>query len=204
MVSDGKNSATIKSEATALDITGWNLGSLTLTMPVSDDQENGCNTGVLNLQVGATSVESVNGSMAGIAKNMTVQLLSGKACATPVGVNPYVSYLNNASISQILKPQINQIVLASQLVPVANSYAATGPMFQWSTYTGQTSDQDDDKIKPVLDWSANPEDFIFDDGDGDWSDAGSSWLAGFLGTDKTTSPDAAALCNLSVTLSNGS
>lgn len=131
---------------------------------------------------------------------MTVQLLSGQACATPVGVNPYVSYVNNASISQILKPQINQIVLASPLVPVGSNYGATGPMFQWSSYTGLASDQDDDKIKPVLDWSADPEDFIFDDGEGDWNDAGSGWLAGFLGTDKTTSQDAASLCNLSVSL----
>lgn len=103
--------------------------------------------------------------MAGIAKNVTVQLLSGQACATPVGVNPYVSYVNNASISQILKPQINQIVVASQLMSVSSSYAATGPMFQWASYSSLASDQDDDKIKPVLDWSANPEDFIFDDGD---------------------------------------
>jgi hypothetical protein len=198
VVSDGKN--TIKTTGGALNLSGWNPGSLTLTMPVSDNQDNGCNTGVLNLQVVATSVESVNGSMAGIAKNVTVQLLSGQICATPVGVNPYVSYLNNASNSQILKPQINQIVLASQLVPVASSYAATGPMFQWSTYTGLISDQDDDKIKPVLDWSAKPEDFTFDDRRGDRIDTGSSWLSGFLGTDKSIKQDAASLCNLSVRL----
>jgi hypothetical protein len=73
-------------------------------------------------------------------------------------------------------------------------------MFQWSTYTGLISDQDDDKIKPVLDWSAKPEDFTFDDRRGDRIDTGSSWLSGFLGTDKSIKQDAASLCNLSVRL----
>ena len=207
VVSDGKNSVNIKGEDTALNMTGWNLSSLTLSVPGQEEGGyDGSNT--LNLQVVATSVESVNGSMAGIAKNVTVQLLDGQACATPVGVNPYVSYVNNVSRSQILKPQINQIVIASPLVPVSSSYPATGPMPQWTAYSdlNTDSDQDNDKIKPVVDWSAQPEDFLFDDGANDWSDGGtrSSWLTGFLGTDKIPMPDAASLSNLSVRLAKDS
>ncbi len=161
---------------------------------------------MLDLPGDATSIEPANGSMARIAQNLTVQWLSGQACATPVGVNPYVSYVNNASLSQILKPQINQIVIASPLVPVSSSYPAQTLLPQWSAYSdlNPASDQDDDPIKPVLDWSAQPDDFLFDDGASAWSDAGSSWLSGFLGTDKTTMPDAASLSNLSVILAKDS
>ncbi|WP_162084669.1 tandem-95 repeat protein [Sulfuriferula nivalis] len=207
VVSDGKNSVTIKGDDTAFNITGWNLNSLTLTVSTNQqagegEDNNNCTT--LNLQVVATSVESANGSMASITKNITVQLLSGKACVTPVGVNPYVSYINNPSSTQILKPQSNQIIVASGLVPVSSRYAMTDPMQQWSTFIDLNNDTDSepdqDRIKPVLDWRANPEDFIFDDGEGDRKDARSSWLTGFLGADKTTGQDAATLCNLSVSL----
>jgi hypothetical protein len=126
-------------------------------------------------------------------------------------VNPYVTYFNNASgaqipgAAQILKPSqrrgAHSIVLASPLVPVGSSNAAAEPMFSYFN-TLPASDQDDDKIKPVLDWTAKPEDFIFNDGGGvnKKHDAGSSWLAGFIGAERKTSQDAASLCNLSVTL----
>ena len=65
-------------------------------------------------------------------------------------------------------------------------------------------DDDPIKIKPVMDWSAHPDDFLFDDGASDWSDGGSSWLTGFLGTDKIPMPDAASLSNLSVSLAKDS
>src|SRR5487761_2025814 len=64
VVSDGKNTATIKDAGDALDLTGWNLISLTLTVPNGHEEghrdDNRNNT--LNLQVVATSAEQVNGS----------------------------------------------------------------------------------------------------------------------------------------------
>ncbi len=212
IVSDGKNSLTLQNDDTPLNLTGWNLNSLTLSVPNDPETENSHDNHrhTLNLQVIATSVEPANGSMARIAQNITVQWLSGQACVTPVGVNPYVSYINPPTISQILKPHSNPIVVASPLVPVSSSYPATALLSQWTAYSdlNPASDPDDDpiKIKPVMDWSAHPDDFLFDDGASAWSDTGSSasWLTGFLGTDKATSQDAASLCNLSVRLGQDS
>jgi len=205
-VSDGKNSLTIQSDDTPLNLTGWNLNSLTLSVPNDPEEAENSHDNhghILNLQIIATSVEPANGSMARIAQTLTVQWLSGQACATPVGVNPYVSYLTPPAITQTRKPHSNPIIVASPLVPVSSSYPATTLLPQWSAYSdlNQDSDQDDDPIKPVLDWSAQPDDFLFDDGASAWSDGGSSWLSGFLGTDKTTMLDAASLSNLSVSLS---
>jgi len=84
-VSDGKNSLTIQSDDTPLNITGWNLNSLTLSVPNDPETENSHDSNnhshTLNLQIIATSVEAANGSMARIAQNLTVQWLSGQACA---------------------------------------------------------------------------------------------------------------------------
>ena len=33
-------------------------------------------------------------------RNVTVQVLAGTACATPAGVSPYVSYVNNTAVMQ--------------------------------------------------------------------------------------------------------
>jgi hypothetical protein len=63
--------------------------------------------------------------MASIAKDVTVQVLSGQACATPAGVNPYVSYANNKAATQVTGPAIT--VVASPLVPVSSSYAIVVP-----------------------------------------------------------------------------
>jgi hypothetical protein len=105
---------------------------------------NSNNTGnTLNLQVVATSVEPSNGSMASIVKDVTVQLLSGQACATPVGVNPYVSYANSASATQIVQPTTSQIVVATPLVPVSSSYAITLPI---TANTGSAAASVDDDL----------------------------------------------------------
>ncbi len=203
-MSDGKNSVTIQASGDVLNLTGWNLTSVTLTLSSQVAANNGCNT--FNLQIVATSVDPANGSMAGVAKNITVQLLNSQACATPVGVNPYVVYVNNVSSTQILQPQANQIVFASQLVPVSSSYASTDPLLQWTSFTNQTTDPDGDEValNPVMDLNANPEDFIFTDASGVTYDAGSGWLSGFLGVSSTTTQDAASLTNLSVTLTKNS
>jgi hypothetical protein len=115
VLSDGVNSATV-ADKPVLNVTGWNLNSLTLTVPRGGKNR-------FNLQIVATSVEGANGSMAAIAKDVTVQLLAGQACATPVGVNPYVSYVNSLSATQTA---IGKVV-ASPLVPVSSSYTIVTP-----------------------------------------------------------------------------
>jgi hypothetical protein len=121
-VSDGKNTATITQSSPVLNVTGWNLNSLKVIVPQSLCAGNGTS---IDLQVVATSVEPANGSMASIAKDVTVQVLSGQACATPAGVNPYVSYANNKAATQVTGPAIT--VVASPLVPVSSSYAIVVP-----------------------------------------------------------------------------
>jgi hypothetical protein len=54
-----------------------------------------------------------------------VQLLSGQVCATPAGVNPYVSYANSKAATQTTGPAIS--VVASPLVPVSSSYTIVVP-----------------------------------------------------------------------------
>jgi Protein of unknown function (DUF642) len=116
IVSDGKNTATIAGSSTVLNVTGWNLNSLTLAVPQN------CAGRSFNLQVIATSVETANGSMASVAKNVSVQILNGQSCITPAGVNPYVSYANSNSATQVVGPMIDGVVV-SPLVPVSSSYA---------------------------------------------------------------------------------
>ena len=57
---------------------------------------------------------------------MTVQLLDGQACATPAGVNPYVSYVNSQAATQTTGLTVGSVV-ASPLVPVSGSYAIVVP-----------------------------------------------------------------------------
>jgi len=54
--------------------------------------------GSIKLQVRATSVHADNGSTATATRDLTVNVLGGVGCATPVGVNPYVSYLADTSV----------------------------------------------------------------------------------------------------------
>ena len=143
-VTDGKNSATITASGQVLNVSGWNLNALSLTVPSDygsgdcgdggdgygdgddDDDDSGSGSGTINLQVVATSVEPANGSMASIARDVTVQLLSGQACATPAGVNSYVSYANSQATTQSIAPSTGSVVV-SPLVPVASSYAIMVP-----------------------------------------------------------------------------
>jgi hypothetical protein len=127
-LSDGSHSATITNRHEVVNVTGWNLNKLTVTVPQNQNGGSGqCgdNNGSFNLQVVATSVEAANGSMASVAKNVTVQLLSGQACSTPAGVNPYVSYANSKFAAQTTGHAIN--VVASPLVPVSSSYPIVVP-----------------------------------------------------------------------------
>jgi hypothetical protein len=137
-VSDGKNSATITNSSPVLNVTGWNLNSLTVTVPQNQTIGGAC--GSFDLQVIATSVEPANGSMASVAKDISVQLLSGQSCATPAGVNPYVSYANSKSATQMTGPAIS--VVASPLVPVSSSYPIVVPTSGAGTQPVSANDLD--------------------------------------------------------------
>ena len=76
--------------------------------------------------------------MASIAKNVTVQLLSGAPCATPAGVNPYVTYANSNSVTQAAGPAVGSVV-ASPLVPVSSSYTIVVPAGAGGTVPQPTS-----------------------------------------------------------------
>ena len=110
ILTDGQHRATAGASNAALDITAWNLNQLSLSLP-NDAPD------TLSLQVRAMANE--NDTTASKAKDFTVQILNGQACATPAGVNPYVCYANNASQFQTASLQIGPVV-ASALTPVSN------------------------------------------------------------------------------------
>jgi hypothetical protein len=118
-VSDGRNSATITSSNPVVNVTGWNLQGLGVTVPQSRGSS-------FNLQVVVTSVEPTEASMASVAKNITVQLLSGQSCATPAGCNPYVNYANSNAATRTTAP-VTESVVASALIPVSSSYTIVVP-----------------------------------------------------------------------------
>jgi hypothetical protein len=111
---DGAHTLKISSTTTTIDLTGWNLAALALLPPTGFK-------GVINLQVRATTTEAGNGSTATITRKLTVQVLDGTACATPVGVNPYVSYVNNTAVTSTSQGATSLVV--SPLVPIASCYA---------------------------------------------------------------------------------
>lgn len=118
---DGTHTFKVTVANTNINLTGWNLAALVLIPPTSFK-------GAINLQVRATSTEAGNGSSATITRNLTVQVLDGTACATPVGVNPYVSYVNNTAVTA--SSQGSATIVVSPLVPVASSYIFGVPATQ--------------------------------------------------------------------------
>ena len=84
-LSDGTRSITLECGGGSVDVTGWNLATLSLVPPH-------CFVGTLSLQVRATSTEASNGSTASVTQDLTVKVLSGTAVAAPVGLNPYVNF----------------------------------------------------------------------------------------------------------------
>ena len=115
ILKDGARTLTVTSAlaTSGIDLTGWNLNTLTVKPPSNFK-------GTLNLQVRATSTETANGSTATINRNLTVNVLEGTVTATPVGVNPYVSYVNSTAITS--SSFGSNAIVVSALVPVAGSY----------------------------------------------------------------------------------
>jgi hypothetical protein len=115
VLSDGKKQVTVKTAGTTVDLTGWNLATLTVTLPkqwsCAADSSNAANA--FTLQIKATSRDP-NASTASISRSVTVQLLGGTQVATPAGVNPYVNFASSAAVTQTTLP-------ASMLVVAAGS-----------------------------------------------------------------------------------
>jgi hypothetical protein len=82
-LSDGTRSITLSS-CGPIDLTGWNLGALSLTPPAAF-------VGTLSLQVRATSTEASNGASSSVTQDLTVKVFSGTAADPLVPVNPYVN-----------------------------------------------------------------------------------------------------------------
>ncbi|MBC7859149.1 MAG: hypothetical protein H7Z39_10315 [Burkholderiaceae bacterium] len=64
----------------------------------------------------ATTTERGNGTSATVTRDLTVNVLAGVGCATPAGLNPYVSYL--ADTSAVAATGAGMAVVAGPLVPV--------------------------------------------------------------------------------------
>ncbi len=98
-LADGSRAAMVSTDNAVIDITGWHVDRLTLTPPPTY-------AGHIALQVRAISTQSANGSAASITRDLTVRVLPGAACATPPGINPFVSYVNNAAVTTPAKPTL--------------------------------------------------------------------------------------------------
>jgi hypothetical protein len=91
VLGDGVHRVVAGCDMPGVDLRGWNLAALVLTPPRNF-------AGGSRLQVRATSVHADNGSTATAMCDLTVNVLAGAGCATPVGVNPYVSYLADTAV----------------------------------------------------------------------------------------------------------
>ena len=113
-LSDGVKTLTVtNANVNAIDLTGWNLAKLNVRVfDTSIDS--------FDVTVRSTTTESRYGSTVSTSKSLKVKLLEGTACANPVGVNPYVSYVNNTAV--VTSGFANSNFSVSPLVATANSY----------------------------------------------------------------------------------
>ena len=116
-VSDGVHSVSIDERTPPVDVSSWNLANLAITVP--HDEQNS-----ITVHITATSTDP-NGSTASTSESVTINLLDGAPCATPVGINPYVNYTNGTAISQSAGPIYPTNVVASPLTPLAGGYVIT-------------------------------------------------------------------------------
>ncbi|MDH3461284.1 MAG: hypothetical protein OEM00_09990, partial [Burkholderiaceae bacterium] len=95
-ISDGVRSHTVTATTATLNLSGWNLNQLALQAAVGY-------TGTLQLRVRATSSEASNSDSASVERTVEVVVLPGRAVATPVGVNPYVTLTSVTTSSPLAK-----------------------------------------------------------------------------------------------------
>ena len=82
---DGVRQVTVSSATTAVDVSAWNLASLVITPPFNF-------AGTMQVQVRATSTQLSNGTATTVVRDISLRVLQGTACATPVHLKSYVSY----------------------------------------------------------------------------------------------------------------
>jgi hypothetical protein len=108
VLSDGVHRVVVGSDMPVVDVSGWNLAALAFTPPRNF-------AGSIKLQVRATSAHADNGSMATATRDLTVNVLSGAGCATPAGVNPYVSHLAGTAV---VASSASTAIVAGTFVPI--------------------------------------------------------------------------------------
>ena len=117
VLTDGVQRGVIGCDMPSVDLTGWNLAALVITPPHNF-------VGSIKLQVRATSVHADNGSTATVTRDLTVNVLGGAGCATPVGVNPYVSYLADTAV--VATDASTPIVVGAFTPIVEDAFVMTG------------------------------------------------------------------------------
>jgi hypothetical protein len=108
VISDGTRQFVASSGNSRLDLTGWNLSQLSISIPQGYCQD-------IQLKIKATATEQSTGQQASTEQVINIRVLSGTAVATPVTVNPYVSSTQNSTTQgDTATPPANQYQLVSQ------------------------------------------------------------------------------------------
>jgi len=147
VLSDGTLQATIGDDG-RIDVTGWNLNQLNLQLDGCGEDE----ASSFTLQVRATAVEANNGSSASTTRDLAVQLLDGPACATPAGINPYVSYVNNAAISESHVADDTPTLSVTPLMPLMPQDGSCEIHVGRHEQRGESSRRADDHAISMEDW----------------------------------------------------
>ncbi|WP_426107132.1 hypothetical protein [Massilia sp. TSP1-1-2] len=118
VLSDGIHRVTAYVNNATVNLAGWDLSKLKVEL----DAGCGYNDDSVLLKFKASSTVAANNTRATITRSFTVQQLSGCAVATPVGVNPYVSYANSTAVTT--SSAMASAATVSALVAVAGGYTA--------------------------------------------------------------------------------
>ena len=112
VLSDGSNSFTATSVISEVDVTGWNLATLTITPPADF-------TGSFDLSVTATATETSNGSFAEVTESFTVVVLPAPEAVVPDAVNDSFEVVEDG----VLAANVSQNDTASADAPNVYSVA---------------------------------------------------------------------------------
>ena len=118
IITDGVHTMRVASSA-AFDLSGWDVNKLNLYL------QHDCAT-QFSLQVLASSTET-NGSTASTSKRIDVHLLEGRIVATPLAVNPYVSYINHTA-SQPSSAASALLTASAMRAEAGNAYGLNVPV----------------------------------------------------------------------------
>lgn len=94
VISDGTRQFVASSSNSRLDLTGWDLSQLSISIP-----QGYCQDIQLKVKVKATATEQSTGQQASTEQVINIRVLSGTAVATPVTVNPYVSTTQGGAVN---------------------------------------------------------------------------------------------------------